>query len=138
MRSHRINFSNGLAGPQTDVGLDVGRAHALWGGPPCSNRALIDTGATASVISPRVRAILNPMAIGRARVRVPSAGIVWVDTLFVSLRFGGHAAKGRAFGLEVIEYQPSTPDVDVLIGMDLLIKIKMKWNGPRGYVTLVF
>jgi predicted aspartyl protease len=138
MGSHRIRLSDGMVGPQTVVGLDVGTPHAPWGGPPYSKRALIDTGATATVISPRVRALLNPMSIGRARVQVPSVGVVWVDTYFVSLKFGGHAAKGRSFALEVIEYEPSTPDVDVLIGMDLLIRIKMKWDGPRGSVTLTF
>jgi hypothetical protein len=40
--------------------------------------------------------------------------------------------------LEVIEYQPSTPNVDVLIGMDLLIRIKMAWDGPRGLLVLTF
>jgi predicted aspartyl protease len=137
-RSHSIDFGNGFAGPQTDVRLDVGSPHAPWGGKPCTKRALIDTGATATVISPGTRAALNPMTIGRARVNVPSVGIVWADTYFVELSFGGHSGKGRSFALEVIEYQPSTPNVDVLIGMDLLVRIRMKWDGPMGLVILSF
>jgi hypothetical protein len=78
------------------------------------------------------------MKIGRARVHLPGVGVVWDDTFFVRLKFGGHTGRGRWFGLEAIEYRPSTPDVDVLIGMDLLIKIKMAWDGPRGLLVLTF
>jgi predicted aspartyl protease len=136
MPTHRILFTGGTLGPQTDVRLDVGSSRAPWGGPPCSKKALIDTGATSTVISPSVRALLNPFSIGNARVQIPGGRVVWVDTYFINLKFGGHSAKGRSFALEVIEYQPSTPNVDVLIGMDVLIKIKMNWDGPRGCVTL--
>ncbi len=137
MPTHRILLAGRVVGPQTDVGLDIGSSRAPWGGSPCSKRALIDTGATSTVISPSVRALLNPLSIGHARVHIPGGGVVWVDTYFINLKFGGHAAKGRSFALEVIEFQPSTPDVDVLIGMDVLIKIKMSWDGPRGSVTLM-
>src|SRR5207249_1503851 len=107
------------------VGLDVGVRHAPWGGASCTKNALIDTGSTATAVSPAVRAALKPMKIGRARVHLPGIGVVWNDTYFLRLKFGGHAGPGRWFGLEVIEYQPSTPYVDVLIGMDLLIRINM-------------
>jgi predicted aspartyl protease len=138
MPSHAINFAGGLEGPQTDVGLDVGLRHAPWGGMPCTKRALIDTGATATVVSPAVRAALNPMKIGSARVQVPGGRVVWNDTYFVRLKFGSHIGPGRWFVLEVVEYQPSTPNVDVLIGMDLLVRIKMTWDGPRGLLVLTF
>ena len=48
--------------------------------------------------------------------------IVWEETYFIRLKFEGHIGQGRWFGLEVIESQPSTPNVDVLIGMDLLVR----------------
>jgi hypothetical protein len=133
-----INFAGGLDGPQTDVGLDVGVRHAPWGGAPCLEKALIDTGSMATAVSPAVRAVLNPMKIGRARIHVPGVGIVWNDTYFVRLKFGGPTGPGRWFGLEVIEYLPSTPNIDVLIGMDLLVRISMTWDGPRGLVVLTF
>ena len=82
------------------------------------------------MISPDTRPALNPMTIGRARVNVPSVGVVWADTYFVMLSFGGQSGYSRSFALEVIEYQPSTPNIDVLIGMDLLVRIRMKWDGP--------
>jgi predicted aspartyl protease len=99
-------------------------------------RALIDTGATATTISPAVREALNPMKVGRARVNHPGLGVVWDDTYFVRLKFGRSAKQSRWFGLEVIVYQPSTPNIDVLIGMDLLVRINMAWDGPRGVVVL--
>jgi hypothetical protein len=80
MPSHTIPLAGGLDGPQTDVGLDVGVRHARWGGRPCTKRALIDTGSTATAVSPAVRAALNPMKIGRARVHVPGIGVVWDNT----------------------------------------------------------
>src|SRR4051794_35231366 len=86
MPTHTIDFGGGLIGPQTDVGLDVGARHAPWGGAPCTTRALIDTGSTATAISPAVPATLNPMKIGRARVHVPGVGVVWDDTYFVRLK----------------------------------------------------
>jgi hypothetical protein len=76
MPSHTIQFGAGLQGPQTDVGLDVGTVHAPWGGPPCTRRALIDTGSTATAISPALRAALKPMKIGRARIHRPGIGVV--------------------------------------------------------------
>jgi predicted aspartyl protease len=138
MASHTIIFGSGLDGAQTDVGLDVGSRHAPWAGPPSTRRALLDTGATATTISPAVREALNPMKIGRARVNLPGLGVVWDDTYFVRLRFGGSAKPGRWFGLEVIEYQPSTPNIDVLIGMDLLVRINMVWDGPGGLLIVRF
>jgi hypothetical protein len=40
--------------------------------------------------------------------------------------------------LEVVEAQPSTPNVDVLIGMDLLVRISMMWDGPNGEVAVTY
>ena len=102
MASHTITFGSGLEGPQTDVGLDVGVRHAPWGGPPCTRRALLDTGATATTVSPAIRQALRPMKIGRARVHLPGLGVVWNDTYFVPLQVRrAEAKKGRWFGLEI-------------------------------------
>lgn len=136
MPSHTINFGSGVDGPQTDVGLDVGAHHAAWGGPPCTKNALIDTGSTATAISPAVRVAPKPMKIGCARINLPGVGIVWGDTYYLRIKLGSHAGAGRWFGMEVIEYQPSTPDVDILIGMDLLVRVNMIWDGPHGFLVL--
>jgi hypothetical protein len=136
MPAHVIHLGVGLDGPQIPVGLDGGSARATWGGPPGTWNALIDTGSTTTAISPAVRASLIPRVIGKARVARPNRGIVWEDTYFVRLQFEGHTGSGRWFNLEVIESQPSTPNVDVLIGMDLLVQIGMTWDGPNRQVVL--
>ncbi len=138
MPAHTIHFAGGLNGPQTLVGLDVGSIHAARGGPPGTWNALIDTGSTSTAISPAVRSALLPRAIGKARVSRPVLGIVWEDTYFIRLKFEGHSGQGRWFGLEIIESQPSTPGVDILIGMDLLVRIRMTWDGPNRHVSLSY
>jgi hypothetical protein len=50
--------------------------------------------------------------------------------------FEGDSGSGRWFNLEVIEARPLTPDVDVLIGMDLLVRMSMIWDGPNRQVIL--
>jgi hypothetical protein len=49
----------GLDGPQLDVGVSVPKTYAPWGGPPGTWKALIDTGAVMTAISPGVVAALQ-------------------------------------------------------------------------------
>ena len=138
MPAHTIHLASGLNGPHILVGINVGTIHAAWGGPPGTWNALIDTGSTSTAISPVVRSALSPRVIGKARVSRPILGNVCEETYFIRLKFEGHPGQGRWFGLEVIESQPSTPGVDVLIGMDLLVRIKMMWDGPNRHVILSY
>jgi hypothetical protein len=64
----------GPAGPLIDLGLSVPRAYTPWGGPPATWRALIDTGAEMTAISPVTVATLRPMQIGTQPVTRPSGG----------------------------------------------------------------
>ncbi len=127
-----------LSGPVLDVGVSVPRSYTPWGGPPGSWRALIDTGADMTVISPDVVAALQPMQIGTQAVGRPGGSSVMCYTYNVRFRFGGHAVPGRWSSLEAVEVQPATTDVNVLIGMDLLLKIDMGWLGPRGLLLLSY
>jgi hypothetical protein len=138
MPTHIIHFAAGLNGPQILVGLEVGSLQAAWGGRPGAWNALIDTGSTSTAISPAVETALNPRVIGKARVSRPGLGIVWEDTYFVRLKFEGHAGSGHWFNLEVIRSQSSTPGVDVLIGMDVLVRVNMNWDGPSRQVVLTY
>src|SRR5689334_14272355 len=97
MPHHIIQFAACLNGAQFRVGLDVGALQAVWGGPPGTWNALIDTGSTSTAISPAVKTALNPRIIGRARVSRPGLGNVWGDTDFVRLKFEGHSIPGRWF-----------------------------------------
>jgi hypothetical protein len=128
----------GPVGPLIDVGLSVPRAYAPWGGPPGTWKALIDTGADATAISPTVVAALRPMRIGTLPVGRPGGGRAACDTYDIRLRFGGLGVRGRWFNLEAAEVQPATAEIDVLIGLDLLLQIDMAWLGPRRLLLLSY
>jgi hypothetical protein len=128
----------GLIGPQLDVGVSVSRTYARWGRPPGTWRALIDTGADMAAISPGVVASLRSQELGSQPVQRPGARPVWHDTYDIRIRFGGHTAQGRWFNLEAVEVQPATAGIDLLIGMELLLKIDMAWLGPRRLLFLSY
>jgi hypothetical protein len=123
------------AGAFLDVGVGASRAFTGPANRPDTRKAPIDTGADMTSISPSVVSALRPQQIGNVPVRA-SGVTVWHDTFNVRIRFGGHTGQGRWFAVEAVEFQPATPDVDVLIGMDLLIRIDMAWIGSRRLVWL--
>jgi predicted aspartyl protease len=124
------------AGAFLDLGVAASRAITSATNRPASWRALIDTGADMTAISPAVVAALRPQFLDRVTVQRAVGGLVWHNTYLVRVRFGGRAAPGQWFNVEAVEVLPATPDVDVLIGMDLLLKIDMAWNGPGRLVLL--
>jgi predicted aspartyl protease len=133
-----IPISLGLDGPQLDVGVSVSKTYTRWGGPPGTWKALIDTGATMTAISPGAVAALQPLRLGVQPVQRAGGGFAMHYTYDIRIRFGGHSARGRWFNLEAVETQPATPDVDILIGMELLLKIDMAWLGPRRSLFLIY
>jgi len=127
-----------LDGPQLDVGVSVPKTYAPWGGPPGTWKALIDTGAVMTAISPGVVAALQPPRLGIRPVRRAGGVSTMQYTYDIRVRFGGHSARRRWFRLEAVETQPATADIDILIGMDLLLKIDMGWLGPRRLLFLSY
>ncbi len=118
-----------LGGAFLDV--NIGRPRA--GFPENSSiwRALLDTGANMTAISPAVVAAVNPQLIGRQPVKRPNGGTSFLNTYFISLKISKPQTwEGEWRILEVVEAQIATPNVDVLIGMDLLLKLDFIWNGP--------
>ena len=87
----------GLDGPQLDVGVSVSRAYTPWGGPPATWKALIDSGADMTAISPGVVAALQPLRLGVQQVGRAGAGPMWHYTYDIRIRFGGHTVQGRWF-----------------------------------------
>jgi hypothetical protein len=132
-----IQIPLALGGPMVDVSLSVSKNYAPWGGPPGRWRALIDTGSDMTTISPAIVAALQPMRLGAQAVRRPVGGLEWCDTYDVRLRLG-RGAHGRWIQIEALEIQPATTNVDVLIGMDVLLRIDMAWHGPRGLLILSY
>ena len=100
--------------------------------------AMIDTGATLSVISDRLRDSWRLPPSGVEVCNRPGGDLSWLDTYFVRLQLGGNTDSSRWFELEVFALDPGTADVDVIIGMDLLVQLNMNWSGKRGNGTLSF
>jgi hypothetical protein len=91
-----------------------------------------------TAISPGVVASLQPQQLGSQPVQRPGASSAWRDTYDIRIRFGGHTVQGRWFSLEAVEVQRATADIDILIGMELLLKIDMAWLGPRRLLFLSY
>jgi hypothetical protein len=130
----------GPLGSLIQVGLRVGAAFeaAGLGNAPRSCPALIDTGATTTAIDPNVLQALRPQLIGRPPVMRPGAAPRHGLSYDVRLKFEHHLTPGRWFDLEVIQATPATPGVDVLIGLDLLLKLTLISNGPLGKLVLMY
>ena len=119
--------------------LDVEvRASAVLGprgsGSASIFEALIDTGATITAISPEVVTAVQPQQIGVMPITRPNGTIAWVNSYDVRIQFG---SQGRFHDVEAVETQPATPNIDVLIGLDLLLRIRMGWDGRGRLLTLV-
>jgi hypothetical protein len=119
-----------------DVGVGATTAYTTAATRPDTWGGLIDTGAVMTAVSPAVVAALQPQRISSVPLgRVGSPGFMH-DTYLVRIRFGGHNGPGRWYTVEAVEAQPVTPDVDVLIGMDLLYRLDMSWESTRRRVLL--
>lgn len=116
--------------------MGASRAFTTAASRPGTWRALIDTGADMMAISPAAAAALRPQRIGGVPLGRVGGGAILHNTYDVRIRFGGHAGPGRWFPVEAVEARPATPGVDMLIGMDLLLRIDMAWEGTRRLVLL--
>ncbi len=81
-----------------------------------SAKAIWDTGASQSMISRRLVKRLGLVAAGRRRVYGPNAA-AFHDTYRVELELPGGMEIGE---LEVLETDMLSPDIEVIIGMDVI------------------
>jgi hypothetical protein len=114
------------------------RVLPISGGPQIIKIALVDTGSTITAISPAVKVALNPLPFGKVLYHPRGQNPMWVDTYLVDLEIEPHIQPGRTFTLEVIEEQPVTPGVDILLGYDLLSRVIMVWDGPKHRLILTY
>ena len=106
--------------------------------PPRRFRALTDTGADMTAISPEVVGAIRPMRIGDIPVARPAGGHAFRPTYDIRLGLGQAGAAASWVSLEVVEAPIPTPGVGVLIGMDLLSRVDMEWSGPRRRVVIKY
>lgn len=116
----------------------VGDATASSGATYPAN-ALFDTGANRTAINPEVARALGLTAFGTADVtRVDGEGsttIVRVPSHLVTIRFDPGSAEALEIATEAIAIAPATPVVDVLIGVDALLRLRIDWDGPGRLAT---
>lgn len=126
--------------PTAQIEVRVPQNHAAHGyvGHPVTETALVDTGATITAISPSIRKQLQPPPFGTVLYQPRGQHAIWVPTYLVLLVIEPHTHSGRVFPLEVIEEQPATPGVQLLLGCDLLRKVVLVWDGPRDRLLLTY
>jgi len=127
------------SGPLIQVGIRVGPnfANAGHGGPPGSYNAMIDPGASNTAISPKVVNDVRPQLVGATPVGRAGAHVV-ADTFDIQVKFERHLQPGTWYVVEAVQVTPATPGVDVLIGRDLLQKVKLLYDGSAGKLVLMY
>ncbi len=136
----------GTRPPLIQVGLSVGQTHLArqLGGAPVMRTALIDTGSVMTAINPTIARALRPLRLGSVDVSRPGGTARRAPTYDIRLAFepdpqtGRWWLQGHWFKLEAVEALPVSPAVDVLIGQDLLNRLVMSWDGPRGRLLLMY
>jgi hypothetical protein len=136
----------GTRPPLIQVGLSVRQTYLSrrLGGPPVLKTALIDTGSVMTAISPTIAMALRPLRLGTVDVSRPGGTIRRAPTYDIRLAFEPDPQparwwmQGHWVELEAVEALPASPAVDVLIGQDLLDRVVMSWDGPRGRLLLMY
>jgi hypothetical protein len=125
-------------GARIDLGVSPPQGYLTPRTRPRSWRALIDTGAAVTAVSPSVVLMHQPPQIGVLYASRAGGVASRCASYEIRLSLGGHLGKRRWFALEAMEIQPATPGVDILIGMDLLIKLELTWLGPARRAFLSY
>lgn len=108
---------------------------------PIWTTALIDTGSNISAVTADIIQKLSISPVAHTRTRT-AAGPASVRVFYVSLSIppagnlpGPMLTRSR---LLVMELTDPPPDIDVLIGLDILLDCRLLLDGPGGYFTLDF
>jgi hypothetical protein len=109
--------------------------------PPVWTTALIDTGTNVTCVASAVLAKLGLISTGQASSQSVT-GLAAVKLFDVSLSIPPAAnAPGTMLtrhDITVMESPNALPDVDVLIGLDVLLDCKLLLDGPARHFTLEF
>jgi hypothetical protein len=108
--------------------------------PPEKARALIDTGASISSISPRIAKCLSLIPSGITPICSATTGVAPQNSNLydVCLAFVQPSIKVLGVTIPVIEVDLFTPGVDVLLGRDMLRQCLCIYDGQSGTFTLAF
>jgi hypothetical protein len=127
----------GLAGKTTATLQAAGQAIPA----PLPARGLLDTGSTLTAIAPWVFQRLSIPLAATASTQT-AAGAVAVNLHEVSLSITDPGQPGAPMltcsDLLVSELATILPDVDVLVGLDVLLMCRLTLDGPARRFTLEF
>jgi hypothetical protein len=109
---------------------------------PVRARGLIDTGTDATCVDRAILHRLGPFTPILQTTSQTAGGIVQANLFEVSLRVidvGNPSAPSLVLpNLLVIEMPSSLPNIDVLIGLDVLLTARLLLDGPNRTITLDF
>jgi hypothetical protein len=120
--------------------VDMLKAAGMGYPPPERAKAMVDSGASISSISPRIAKCLSLVPTGITPVHsATTGGAAQNCNLYdVCLAFAQPAIKVLHVNTPVIEVQLFTPGVEVLLGRDMLRQCLCIYDGPRATFTVAF
>jgi hypothetical protein len=136
-RQLRFTVFVGTNGDDTEALIDTG----VLPRPPVKAKAVIDTGAATTSMSPAVLRQLLAAQVGEADNET-AGGVVRVGLYVVSIGFFADDAEtisdSVVLNLEVSEFAHPLENTDVLIGMDVLAHCRLLVDGPAERFTIDF
>jgi hypothetical protein len=131
-----IDLHVALSTPRIDALKAAGKSFP----PPATARAVIDTGASITSISPRIATSLGLVPTGKTTVKSATTGSApqpcnLYDVALAFLQPGIHT---HVFGvtIPVIELDLAAANYEALLGRDLLRQCLCVYDGKRGELIL--
>jgi predicted aspartyl protease len=120
--------------------IDALKAAGMPFPPPEKAKALIDTGASISSISPQIAKSLGLIPTGITAICSATTGVApQSSNLYdVCLAFVQPSIKVLGVTISVIEVDIFTPGVEVLLGRDMLRQCLCIYDGHSSTFTLAF
>jgi predicted aspartyl protease len=137
----------GAAGPlvEVHVALSTPRIDALkakgrtWP-PPVPAKALVDTGSSLTTVSPRIATVLGLIPTGQIDVNSATTGQTPRPCYLydVCLAFVRPTLIVLGATIPVAEVELANPDIDMLLGRDMLAQCLCVYDGRAGAFTLAW
>jgi hypothetical protein len=120
--------------------IDVLKASGMSYPTPVKARAMIDTGAAVSSISPGIATHLGLVPSGKMAIcsATTGSGSQECNLYDVCLAFMYPSVKVLGVNIPVVELDLSTIGIDALLGRDMLCQCLCIYDGQRASFTMAF